>query len=186
MTELEIAAAVEKAHRLGGHEGILFMRKPDFFMSKGPVSSGPNLLRISGVLDAITGVGLSPSVPAGPSQRTIKEGDLLVVGIPTMVNGYHADQTRTYYLGKASMAIKALFNDLRAIADELINQMKPGIKCSEIYRIAFEKAMNLGRVEQFQCLGRGKTTRLIGHGIGLELSEPPILSEYDHIIFINF
>ncbi|MCX5845399.1 MAG: M24 family metallopeptidase, partial [Deltaproteobacteria bacterium] len=26
----------------------------------------------------------------------------------------------------------------------------------------------------------GKKSRLIGHGIGLELNEPPIPSEYDH------
>ena len=27
--------------------------------------------------------------------------------------------------------------------------------------------------------GKGKTSRMIGHGIGLELNEPPILSEFD-------
>ena len=59
-TELELAAAVENAHRLAGHEGIFFIRQPDFFMSRGPVSSGPNLFKISGVVYTITGVGLSP------------------------------------------------------------------------------------------------------------------------------
>jgi Xaa-Pro dipeptidase len=33
ITELELAAAVENAHRLAGHEGAFFMRLPDFFMS---------------------------------------------------------------------------------------------------------------------------------------------------------
>jgi Xaa-Pro aminopeptidase len=180
VTELEIAAAVEKAHRLAGHEGMLFMRQPDFFMSTGPVASGPNLLRISGVLDGITGVGLSPSVPSGPSQRAIEEGDSLIVDIPTMVSGYHADQTRTYFVGKANKEIKSLFEDLKAIADKLISQIKPGMKCSEIYHIAYESARQLGRLRQFQRLDRDRTARFIGHGIGLELNEPPILSEYDH------
>ena len=178
--ELELAAAVENAHRLAGHEGIFFIRQPDFFMSRGPITSGPNLFKISGVVYTITGVGLSSSVPAGPSQRKIAKGDLVIVDIPTLVDGYHADQTRTYCLGPATEAARAMYGDLKAIADHLITQMRPGIKCSDIYRMAVEKAKTLGRKGQFQSFGRGKISRLIGHGIGLELNEPPIPSEYDH------
>jgi Xaa-Pro dipeptidase len=101
VTELELAAAVENAHRLAGHEGIFFIRQPDFFMSRGPIASGPNLLRNSGVVYTITGVGLSPAVPAGPSKRKIEPGNIVIVDIPTLVEGYHADQTRTYFLGQS-------------------------------------------------------------------------------------
>jgi Xaa-Pro aminopeptidase len=180
MTELELAAAVENAHRLAGHEGIFFIRQPDFFMSRGPITSGPNLFKISGVVYTITGVGLSSSVPAGPSQRKIAKGDLVIVDIPTLVDGYHADQTRTYCLGQVTEPARAMYGDLKAIADHLITQMRPGMKCSDIYRMAVEKATMLGREGQFQSFGRGKISRLIGHGIGLELNEPPIPSEYDH------
>ena len=180
MTELELAAAVENAHRLAGHEGIFFIRQPDFFMSRGPITSGPNLFKISGVVYTITGVGLSSSVPAGPSQRKIAKGDLVIVDIPTLVDGYHADQTRTYCLGPATEAARAMYGDLKAIADHLITQMRPDMKCSDIYRMAVEKAKTLGREGQLQNFGRGKISRLIGHGIGLELNEPPIPSEYDH------
>jgi len=179
MTELELAAAVENAHRLAGHEGIFFIRLPDFYMSRGPIASGPNLLRNSGVVYTITGVGLSPAVPAGPTRRQITRGDVIMIDIPTLVNGYHADQTRTYILGKANDEIRAMYDDLKAIADHLIAAMKPGMRCSEIYRLAFEKAKELGRAEQFQSFGKGRRSRLIGHGIGIELNEPPIPSEYD-------
>jgi len=180
LTELELAAAVENAHRLAGHEGVFFIRQPDFFMSRGPISSGENLFKISGVVYTITGVGLSPSVPAGPSQKRIAKGDLVMVDIPVMVEGYHADQTRTYCLGKTSESAMSMYIDLKAIADHLINHMKTGMKCSDIYRMAVDKAKELGREGQFQNFGRGKRSRLIGHGIGLELNEPPIPSEYDH------
>lgn len=179
ITELELAAAVENAHRLAGHEGIFFIRQPDFFMSRGPISSGPNLFRISGVVYTITGVGLSPAVPAGPSRRKIEAGDIVIVDIPTLVDGYHADQTRTYCLGKAGKEIRSLYDDLRSIADHLIAAIRPGIAGTEVYRIAVEKAGELGRRETFQHFGGGKISRIIGHGIGLELNEPPILSGYD-------
>jgi Xaa-Pro aminopeptidase len=54
------------------------------------------------------------------------------------------------------------------------------MKCSEIYSAAIKKANELGRADQFQNFGKGKKSRIIGHGIGLELNEPPIPSEYDH------
>ena len=179
-TELEIAAAVENAHRLAGHEGIFFIRQPDFFMSRGPISSGPNLFKISGVVYTITGVGLSPSVPAGPSRRSISTGDLVVVDIPTLVGGYHADQTRSYILGKANEEIKTLYSHLKEIADYLIQAIKPGLKCSEIYKMAIEKSNEIKVSDAFLNFGRGRKSRMIGHGIGLELNEPPILSAYDN------
>jgi Xaa-Pro dipeptidase len=179
ITELELAAAVENAHRLAGHEGTFFIRQPDFFMSRGPIASGPNLFRISGVVYTITGVGLSPAVPAGPSQRIINAGDIVIVDIPTLVNGYHADQTRTYCVGKAGKGIHSLYDDLQEIADQLIENIRPGMACQDIYRMAIKKAADLGRQDQFQHFGGGKRSRLIGHGIGLELNEPPIPSAYD-------
>ncbi|MGD1153486.1 MAG: Xaa-Pro peptidase family protein [Syntrophales bacterium] len=180
VTELELAAAVENAHRLAGHEGIFFIRQPDFFMSRGPISSGSNLFKISDVVYTISGVGLSSSVPAGPSLRRISKGEPVIVDIPTLVDGYHADQTRTYCLGKAPDEIKSMYSDLVTIADHLINHIKPRMKCSEIYSAAIEKAKELGRSDHFQNFGKGKKSRLIGHGIGLELNEPPVPSEYDH------
>lgn len=179
ITELELAAAVENAHRLAGHEGIFFIRQPDFFMSRGPISSGPNLFKISGVVNTITGVGLSPSVPAGPSRRSISEGDLIIVDIPTLVDGYHADQTRSYVLGKANQKIKTMYNRLKEISDYLIETIKPGLKCGEIYKMAIEKSKELKVPDAFLNFGRGRKSRMIGHGIGLELNEPPILSPYD-------
>lgn len=180
ITELELAAAVENAHRLAGHEGIFFIRQPDFFMSRGPISSGPNLFKISGVVYTITGVGLSPAIPAGPSQRIINARDIVIVDIPTLVEGYHADQTRTYCVGKAGKDIHAMYDDLKAIADHLIANIRPGMACQDIYRMAVNKAAELGRQDQFQHFGGGRRSRLIGHGIGLELNEPPVPSEYDH------
>jgi Xaa-Pro aminopeptidase len=179
VTELELAAAVENAHRLAGHEGIFFIRLPDFFMSRGPIGAGPNLLRNSGVVYTITGVGMSPAVPAGPSRRAIGRGETVIVDIPTLVEGYHADQTRTYCLGKAGEAIHALYGDLLAVADYLIGTIRPGMTGRDVYRMARQKANDRGRSAEFMSFGGGKASRILGHGIGLELNEPPILSEHD-------
>ncbi|MBI2525369.1 MAG: aminopeptidase P family protein, partial [Candidatus Rokubacteria bacterium] len=85
MSELELAARVENAHRLAGHDGMFFMRMPDFVMGREPLASGPNLRRTSGAVYTITGTGLSAAVPAGASRRIMAAGDLVVVDIPTCV-----------------------------------------------------------------------------------------------------
>lgn len=179
MTELELAAAVEDAHRLAGHEGTFFVRQPDFFMSRGPLASGPNLYQISGLVYSITGIGLGASVPIGPSRRKIEKGDLVIVDIPVLVEGYHADQTRTYTVGKAKDETKKLFKSLKEIADYLIQYITPGMRCSDIYKMALKKAEELQVGKHFLNFGGGRRSRIIGHGVGLELNEPPILSNYD-------
>lgn len=182
LTELELAAAVEDAHRLAGHEGIFFIRQPDFFMSRGPLASGPNLYQISGMVYSITGVGLSASVPLGPSRRKIRRGDLVVVDIPVLVEGYHADQTRTYVVGKAKDGAKKLFQSLKEISNHLIDHITPGMKCSEVYKMAVKKAEELQVGKPFLNFGNGRKSKIIGHGVGIEINEPPTLSDYDHSI----
>lgn len=81
MTEIELAAEVEYAHRRAGHEGVLSMRNFDFYISRGPLCSGDNLFKVSGFSNTITGIGMSPAVPAGPSGRKINPGDLVIVDI---------------------------------------------------------------------------------------------------------
>lgn len=179
MTELQLSAEIEDAHRRGGHEGVFFIRLPDFYMGRGPIASGPNLFNNTGVVYSITGAGLTPSMPAGPSRRKIMKGDLIVTDIPVLVNGYHADQSRTYVLGRAPREAKSMYDDLKSIADELIDNIRPGMSSGEICRMALARAGELGRAGQFQSFGPGKRSRLIGHGIGVELNEPPVVMEND-------
>jgi len=175
-TELELAAAVENAHRLAGHEGNCFMRVPDFFMSRGPLSSGPDLFDFSGVVLSVTGIGQSAAVPAGPSRRKVCAGDLVVVDIPTLVKGYHADQTRTYYLGTAPPEIRELYEGLKDIADHVISRIRPGMECREAFALAEARAEGNQLGDAFLSFPGGRKSHMIGHGVGLECSEPPIVS----------
>jgi Xaa-Pro dipeptidase len=82
-------------------------------------------------------------------------------------------------VGKAGKEIHSLYDDLQEIADHLITNIRPGMVCQDIYQLAIKKATDLGRQDHFQHFGGGRRSRLIGHGIGLELNEPPIPSAYD-------
>jgi Xaa-Pro aminopeptidase len=176
MTELEISSEIEAAHRLHGHEGEYFIRQFDFFMGRGPVVSGENLSRISGRVRSLSGVGLSPSVPAGASRRPIRRGDLMVVDIPTHYQGYHADQSRTYSVGEPSAWARDVHRALRVTADQVAGMMHPGVECKEVYVAALQAATDLGLGPDFMRIGRERTqVDFVGHGVGLEVNEPPLL-----------
>jgi len=181
MTELELSSEIEDAHRRAGHEGLYFIRQSDFFMGRGPVASGTNLSKIAGKIQSITGVGLSPSIPMGASTKTIKKGEMLVVDIPTHFYGYHSDQSRTYVIGRPSDICRTMYSGMKEIADRIIEMLRPGIRCDDLYKKACNFAEELGIGSYFMRLGTdSKRVPFIGHGLGLELNEPPLLGNNNH------
>ncbi len=184
MTELELSAEIEHAHRRAGHEGLYFIRQFDFFMGPGPLASGENLSKIAGRVQSITGVGLSHAIPLGASAKKIKKGEMVVVDIPTYYNGYHSDQSRTYVVGKSPESCRLLYEGMKEIADRVIMNLRPGVTCSDIYNMAMKFAAEVNMDSYFMRLG-GNPRKLsfVGHGIGLELNEPPLLHKNNQEIF---
>lgn len=178
MTELELSSEIENAHRKAGHEGQYFIRQFDFFMGPGPVSSGANLSKIAGKVVSISGVGLSPSIPMGASLKKIKKGETIVVDIPTHYRGYHADQSRTYVLGKPKPICVSMYAGMKEIADRIIDMLRPGLSCTHLYHVACSLAENMGMSSYFMRIGNdSKKVPFIGHGVGLEVNEPPLLGK---------
>ena len=175
ISELELSALIEHRHRLAGHEGGVFLRHPDLPLGMGPISSGSNLGRFTGIVYSVSGVGLSPALPIGPSNRIIDDGDTVVVDIPGMVNGYHADQSRSYVAGAGNRRLRGMYRDLREIADWVIESIAPGMGCDQVYDLALEKAREMEVEERFMRFTGDSRCRLIGHGVGLEVNEPPVL-----------
>ncbi len=182
LRELELAAIVENAHRLAGHEGYFFMRATDFVMSRGPLASGPNLRQTSGTLFTLSGAGLSAAVSTGPSRRRIEPEDLVLVDIPTCVEGYHADQSRMYAVGRVPEGAADLFWSLKEVSDHLITNLHPGLTTGEAFALTQARAVELGLEDSFMAFASGAKAHFVGHGLGLELNEPPLLTRHGDTI----
>jgi len=181
LREIDLAAQIEAEHRRFLHGGAIFARLFDFSMGQGPLSSGPNLRFASGILRSIAGTGLSAALPIGPSDRKIQNGDHVVVDIPCNYQGYHADQSRTFMVGKASSKAKKIFQLIREVSDGLIALLRPGIPAYQVYREAWSLAKKLKIEDSFLVYGQ-RRANFIGHGLGLEINEPPILKEGEKTI----
>jgi Xaa-Pro dipeptidase len=171
ITELELSAELARALRRAGHDGVIWQHRWDAKLAmEGSLASGPNLSTISRGPVTVTGVGLSEAFPMGASRREIRHGDVVLVDLGLNKAGYHGDMARTYAVGEMSDEMHRLAEICRELEDVAIEAIRPGVTASSVYDAAHQAADRLGVLDTFQ--GGGP---YIGHAIGLELDEPPVL-----------
>jgi Xaa-Pro dipeptidase len=173
VSELALAAEVEAAMRRAGHEGFQPLRYPGARGAGVLLMSGEHLTVRGGHGLVVTGVGLGPAMPYGPSRRMLEAGDLVVVDIGSTCDGYTADESRTFVVGRATEEQRALFAVARAAEDAVLEALRPGVPVADLCPIA-EAVVTQGAPPHF-APGILALPGFVGHGIGLEIDEPPVL-----------
>lgn len=114
--------------------------------------------------DTILLTGAHTSLPHGvPSNREIKKGDFVLIDFGATYKGYHSDMTRTFAVGEADSEMKEMYELVLNAQLAGINALKPGIKCAEVYKAAYD-------VLEKKKMGRFFRHSL-GHGVGLDIHE---------------
>jgi Xaa-Pro dipeptidase len=174
-TEMEFAGMFEAFARRIGHGGKLRVRDYQSEVYPWHVLSGPNGGKM-GLLDSpFSGEGTSAAFPVGAGFRKMAAHEPILIDFGFVYNGYHMDETRMFAI--ESMPEKALKASMAAIEihDAILEAAKPGLPINRLYEISIEKAKALGYGETY--LGPpGYKVTFVGHGIGLDLVEPPIIS----------
>lgn len=173
MSELALVAEVEAAMRRDGHEGYQSLRYPGARGGGVLLMSGENLAVRGGHGLVVTGAGLSQASPYGASRRELQLGDLVVVDIGSTWAGYTGDESRTYVVGQATDAQRALFAVARAAEDTVLGDLRPGVAVADLYTAA-AAVVAQGSPPHF-APGSLALPGFVGHGLGLELDEPPVL-----------
>lgn len=173
VSELTLATEVEAAIRRVGHEGFQPLRYPGARGSGLLLMSGENLTVRGGHGLVVTGAGLGPAMPYGPSQRVFKSGDLVVVDIGATYAGYTADESRTFVVGQATESQRALFDLVHATEQAVFEAVRPGVPVADLYPVA-EAVAAQGAPPHF-APGSLTLPGFVGHGVGLEIDEPPVL-----------
>ncbi|MBW1779964.1 MAG: aminopeptidase P family protein [Deltaproteobacteria bacterium] len=180
-TEMEFGGMCEAFARKIGHGGRLRVR--DYQTEGYPwhilsgVSGG-----MVGLLDSpASGQGTSAAFPVGAGIRKFLPDEPIMIDWSTVFNGFHMDETRMFATG--SMPKEALDASLAAIDihNTVLDNVRPGIPVKELFHIALARAKKVGYAEPY--LGPpGYKVQFIGHGIGHELIEQPILSAKDETL----
>jgi len=174
ITELELAGNVEAACRKRGHIGMHRLRGFNQELGYGHLMSGSNLA-VSSYFDGPTGgMGPDPSFPQSAGYKLIGKNEPVLVDYGFVHNGYIVDQTRIFCIGKLSDHLIHAYAAARKIQESIKISAKPGVTCAELYGLALETAEASGYGEHF--MGYPERVSFIGHGVGLELDELPVIA----------
>jgi len=139
-TERAIAAAIDWRIREAGFERSAF----DTIVASGPHAALPH---------------------ARPTERTITEGDLVVLDFGGVYDSYCVDLTRTVVVGKADSRVREVYDAVREARNRAIEAVAPGRSRFDIDAAARDLLASRGLGEAF---GHGT-----GHGLGIEVHEDP-------------
>ena len=176
MTEIQFGSLLEATAKGYGHEGLLRVRSLNYEAYSWHVLSGPSGGIVSQSDSPMGGLGLSPAFPVGASLRVIQAHEPVLVDFGTCYHGYQVDETRMFSIGRMDQKFIDAYKACREIHDAVLEEVRPGANCEDIFVKTLRIAQRLGYGESY--LGPpGLQTRFIGHGIGLELNELPFIAQ---------
>ena len=99
-----------------------------------------------------------------PGDRVLKDGDIINVDVTPILNGYYADMSKTFFVGKPGKKAKKIVAVARESLRISIKKVKPGNTLGDI-----------GWAIQNYAEGKrcSVVREFVGHGVGFEFHEPP-------------
>ncbi len=161
---------------LFGHIGLVRMRGFNVDGLIGVVASGPTGAEPGHSAFPIGGLGPHPSIAHGGDFNKIHVHTPVIFDYLANQNGYHHDQTRMAVIGKLNAEAMKIFDGMQGLLRAVEARLKPGKAPSEIYEEVLALAEERGLAEGF--MGQpGYKVPFIGHAIGLEVNETPVLAK---------
>lgn len=174
MTDNEFSIEIERLMRLNGCLGIfrIFGQSMEIFM--GSLLTGDNAAAPSPYDFALGGNGLDASLPVSVNGTPLKNGQTVMVDYGGNFNGYMSDMSRVFSIGKASDEALEAHQVCLDIQDAVAEAAKPGVTGEQLYNIGIEIVNKTPYADRF--MGVSQKASFIGHGIGLQINEAPVLA----------
>lgn len=174
MTDRQLSIEIERLMRLEGCLGIfrVFGQSMEIFM--GSLLAGDNAAVPSPYDFALGGKWLDPSLPGGVSGTLLQAGQCFMVDMGGNFYGYMGDMSRVFSIGRLPEQAYTAHQTCIEIQEEIAAMAKPGTVCEDMYNKAIEIVTKAGFADYF--MGVDQKAKFIGHGIGLEINEMPVLA----------
>ncbi|MBU3688974.1 MAG: hypothetical protein B7C54_08950 [Acidimicrobiales bacterium mtb01] len=143
MTEKDVRDELEYRMRRHGADGPSY----DTIVASGPVNSARPHHR--------------------PSSRRLEEGDLVVIDVGALVDGYHSDLTRTFALGRCDDSLRARYDIVRESQQRGVDAVRAGVAARDVD----EACRSVFRAHDLES----DFVHGTGHGVGLVIHEEPFL-----------
>lgn len=116
-------------------------------------------------MPAISGPGGVPQIVCGPHDRLLEEGDILFIDTGSNFDGYFCDFDRNYAVGRISSEAARVHDALWLATEASIATAVPGATINDVWRAMSRIIEDAGAI--------GNNVGRLGHGLGLQLTEPP-------------
>ncbi len=137
-----------------------------FIRSKGGI---PSFLNYEGYPASICTSINNEVVHGIPSNRKLKNGDIISIDIGVIYKGYHSDSAWTHPVGTISKDKEFLLEHTKKALYEGIKEVKAGAR---LYNIG-------AKIEEYALKHHlGVVKELVGHGVGQNLHEDPDVPNY--------
>ncbi len=174
MRDVELQIEIEKRMRMHGSLGYFraFGSNMDIFM--GSLLAGENAGEPSPFDFALGGTGMHASGPLGANGTLLREGTTVMADMSGNYTAYQTDMTRVFSIGKLPDRAYRVHRVALEIQARMERTAKPGVSCAELYRDALAMAGQEGLKDCF--MGTHLQAKFVGHGVGLEINELPVLT----------
>ena len=113
--------------------------------------------------------GAGSAIPAPwPSDRALRTGDLVRFDLGCAIKGYQGDVARMAVMGEPTERQQAQFDAISAGVQGALDAIRPGVTGAAVFETAVAATRKAGLP--------GFDRHHVGHGIGLETSESPMLA----------
>ena len=174
MTDRELSIEIERLMRLEGNLGIfrVFGQSMEIFM--GSLLAGDHAAAPSPYDFALGGEGMDPALPGGANNTPLQEGQSLMVDLGGNFYGYMGDMSRVFSIGRLPQQAYDAHQLCLDIQDAIADMARPGVVCEDLYNKAIDMVTRADMADYF--MGVGQKAKFIGHGIGLEINEAPVIA----------
>lgn len=111
------------------------------------------------------------NVIAPADERSLQDGDVLMMDTGAVWDGYFCDFDRNYAIGHADAASRRAYRTLYQASDAGLAAARPGASCASLFRAMREVIVDAG----YTCGAVGR----FGHGLGMQLTEWPSHTDSD-------
>lgn len=116
-------------------------------------------------MPAISGQGGVSQIVCGPHDRVLETGDVLFIDTGSTYDGYFCDFDRNYAIGEISSEAARVHEALWLATEAGIAAAVPGATTDDLWRAMNKFLEDAGAI--------GNNVGRLGHGLGLQLTEPP-------------